>query len=107
MTHLSWRYRRRRTPQQEREFREAQRRRIARRWEREREQRAGEPVRQTRVVEFPIRDTHRPFALIRIEAQPTQRAWGRWQISENGALVANGRRFGCRQVAELLAAWLQ
>jgi hypothetical protein len=46
MKHLSCKYRRRRTPQEQREFREAQRRRVVARWEKtHREQRPREPDR--------------------------------------------------------------
>jgi len=105
--HTSWRYRRHRTRQQQREFCEAQRRRIQARWASVHEELAGEPVRQSRIVEFPVRDTHRPFALLRLEAQPTERGWGRWQVRLNGDLIADGRKFGRRQLADLLASWLQ
>jgi hypothetical protein len=105
MKHLSWKYRRRRTPQEMREFREKQRQRIQQRWARVHAACAGEPVRASRIVEFPIRDTHRPFAMIRLEAEPTERGFGRWLVSENGVRVGK-RRFGRRQVADMIARWL-
>ena len=103
---LSFRYRRRRTPQQDAEFREAQRRRVAARHARAQEAHQGEPVRLSRIVEFPIRDTHRPFAMIRLEAEPTAHGFGRWIVSENGQRIGT-RRFGRRGIADLIAQWLR
>jgi hypothetical protein len=106
MDPTNWRYRGRRTPQQERDFRSAQRRRIERRWERVREARAGERVRETRVVEVTIRDSHRPMTTIRMETQERERGWGRFAVWQQGARIG-ARRFGRSGIAELLARWLE
>jgi len=87
------------------EFREAQSRRIRARWDRVHAVRSGEPLRASRIVEFPIRDTHRPFAMIRLEAEPTERGFWRWIVSENGVRIGK-RRLGRRAVADLIARWL-
>lgn len=84
MKHLSWKYRRRRTVQEEREFCEAQRQRIAKRWAKVHAVQVGDPVRQTRVIQMTILDTHRPMRIIRLQAEETERGWSRWTATENG-----------------------
>jgi len=108
MTHLSPRYRRRRTPQQHLEFRAAQERRIARRWEREVAERQGDETRRDRVAEVTIRDSHRPTTVVRIEARLTRsaRGWGRRLVWENGKRVGK-RRFGIRGVCQLLGKLIE
>lgn len=104
--HLSFRYRRRRTPQQQREFRQAQSRRARKRWNAAIEERSAEPVRRTRVVEIPVRDTHRPRTTIRLEADENPRGWSRWKVTQNGHPIS-ARRLGRHAVGELIARWLE
>ena len=105
MTHTSWRYRRRRTAAQEREFRDAQRRRVEARWARQSAERERDPVRQTRVVEITVRDSHRTRTLIRLEADENERSWGRWGVWQDGQRVEQ-RRAGKRQLAAMVAEFL-
>ena len=106
MNHTSWRYRRRRNAREQREFCEAQSRRVSVRWARAHATQAAEPVRQTRIVELPIRDTHRAGAPIRMEAEPTRHGFGRWLLTENGEQIGT-KRLGRRQVEDMIASWLQ
>jgi hypothetical protein len=105
MKHLSWKYRRRRTPQQEREFRAAQSRRIAKRWEKASTARAGEPVRQTRTNRITIEDSHRMRLEFVLARQETLRGWGRAEVQENGKPVSG--KWGIRKLATALAKILQ
>lgn len=107
MKHLSWRYRRRRTRQEEQEFRDAQSRRAHARWEKHRARQIETPVRQSKLVELTIRDSHRPMRVIRLRADPTDRGWGRFAGEENGRAIAHGRRFGHRHIATLIAQSLR
>ena len=119
MKHLSWRYRRKRTAKEQKEFREAQRKRIEKRWEKELAGRVGEPVRQTRVVELEIRDSMRPRTTIRLEAEEAERGWGRWAVWQDGVRVGTEgsgkgkagrgepRRFGTRRIAGLIGCLLR
>jgi hypothetical protein len=75
------------------------------RWDRVLAQRAGEPVRQTRVVELTVVDSHRPRSLIRLAADEQDGRWGRWAVTEGGQRIGK-RRFGRRAVADLIAGWL-
>lgn len=99
---LSFRYRRRRTPQQMREFRAAQAERAKRREEKRRMDSGAtaEPIRETRVQEIVVRDSHRPRTVIRLECDLTRddRAWGRRRM------WLNGEPFGCRPVGRTSAA---
>ena len=104
MMHLSFRYRRRRTPQQMREFRAAQARRIAKRWEKAQAKKASEPIRKTRVTEITVRDTVLPMRTIRIVRDPTARGWGRATVYENDARLP--RKVGARQLGLMIAQWL-
>lgn len=76
------------------------------RWAAVREARAGEPVRQTRVVEIDIRDTIQPRRTIRMKADPTDRGYGRWMVGENGQRIGT-RRFGATAIARLIAESLR
>ena len=67
---------------------------------------AGEPIRETRVVEMVIRDSHRTMRLIRMTAEPRERGWSRWMVAENGAQVGR-RKFGNHAIARLIARSLQ
>ena len=103
--HLSYRYRRRRNPQQHKEFCEAQRQRIEKRWEKSRDAQYDDPVRKSRVVELTIRDSLRPMRTIRLQCDPTERGWGRFSVDENGVMIGR-RRFGCSAIAKLISASL-
>jgi len=106
MTPTNWRYRGRRTPEQRREFSDAQRRRVNARWERVHAASAGEPVRRSRVIDIEIRDSHRPLARIRLHAEPAERGWSRWLATENGSPIGK-RRFGRKSLAAMIAAWME
>ena len=60
------------------------------------------PVRETRVVEMVVRDSHRPQCAIRLEAQETPRGWSRWRVEQNGKTVGS-RSFGSCAVAKMIA----
>jgi hypothetical protein len=106
MKHLSWKYRRKRTPKEMAEFRAAQAERVEKRWQREREKQAGEPIRKTRVVVLEVKDSARMRAVIRLEAEETERGWSRWAVSEGGERIGK-RRWGRRAVGLLIAGWLE
>jgi len=40
---------------------------------------AGLPIRQDRVVEIVIRDSHRPLTIIRLRREDQGERWGRWR----------------------------
>jgi hypothetical protein len=105
MKHLSWKYRRRRTPQQQREFRAAQSARIAKRWEAYRAARVNEPIRATRTTRITIEDSHRMRMVFMLARQETPRGWGRAEVQENGKPVS--RKWGIRKLATALAKILQ
>ena len=63
---------------------------------------AAEPVRQSRVTELTIRDTHRPMEIVRIVRQPRDHSWGRGRVTVNGRPVGR-RAFGVSAIAQLLA----
>lgn len=75
------------------------------RWAVVRAARAAEPVRETRVVEIEVRDSHRPRATVRMVAQETPRGWSRWQVSQNGVRIGR-RTCGRTSVGKLVARWL-
>ena len=62
----------------------------------------GEPVRQSRVTELTIRDTHRPMEIVRIVRQPRDHSWGRGRVTVNSRPVGR-RAFGISAIARLLA----
>jgi hypothetical protein len=72
------------------------------RWEKNAVMRRHEPVRETRVVEMLLRDSHRPQCVLRLEAQETPRGWSRWRVSQNGKRVG-ARSFGSSAVAKMIA----
>jgi hypothetical protein len=84
---------------------EAGRRAANARWARVHAACNGEPVRESRVVELSIRDSHRPARVIRMQADMTPRGWSRWAVSENGARIGC-RTFGRRALAGLIAGSL-
>jgi hypothetical protein len=102
MKHLSWKYRRRRNPKEQREFNAAQARRIAKRWEKRQEVLKDEPLRQSRVTELTIRDSHRPMEIVRIVREPRDHSWGRGRMEMNGKPVGR-RAFGISGIARMLA----
>jgi hypothetical protein len=71
------------------------------RWAAYHEAQADDPIRQTRVVEMTIKDSHRPMRVIRMEAEQTERGWSRWLATENGERVGR-RRFGGTAIAKLI-----
>jgi hypothetical protein len=105
MKHLSFRYRRRRNAQEQREFCAAQSGRIAKRWAKAAAAREGEPIRETRVVEMTIRDSHRPMRIVRLQAEETERGWSRWTAHENGQR-AGQKPWGKNAIARAIARTL-
>lgn len=102
--HLSWRYRRRRNRQEDREFREAQRRRAERRWEQER---ASRPKRGAdRVVVVTIRDSAASeTTTLRLTAGDYGHRWGRWRVEVDGQRL--GRQlFAGAGLGRILARYL-
>jgi len=87
-----------------REFRAAQARRIAKRWEKAHAAESAGPVRKTRVTEITIRDTIATMRVIRIERNPTTIGWGRASVSENGIRLS--RKMGVLGLARLIAQTL-
>jgi hypothetical protein len=104
MKHLSWKYRKRRTAQEQREFCEAQSRRVARRWKKRQEAMAAEPRRQTRVTRITIEDSHRMSLVVTLYRDQAQVGWGRARVVENGKDVKG--KWGTRQVGLNLARML-
>jgi len=101
MKHLSWKYRRRRTPREQREFRIAQSRRVNRRWEKRREAMALDPVRTSRVTRLTIEDSHRPRLVIVASREPTPKGWSRAAVIENGKRVSE--KWGLVALAKAIA----
>ena len=97
MKHLSWKYRKRRTAQEYKEFCEAQRARVAKRWLKRTEQMQDEPVRVDRVIVILIRDSHRPQTEICLKRIANL---GRWH-------GIGSRGLGTGRVARLIAEFLQ
>ena len=75
------------------------------RWER---YHAGieEPVRESRVVEMRIVDSHRAGVVIRLQAEEGPRGWGRFRVWCNGERVGS-RSFGRSGVGDLIAGFLR
>lgn len=67
---------------------------------------AGEPIRQSRVTELTIRDTHRATEIVRIVREPRDHSWSRGRVTVNGRPVGK-RAFGFSAIARLLARSLQ
>jgi hypothetical protein len=63
---------------------------------------AGEPVRQSRVTEITVRDSHRPMEIVRIVREPRDHSWGRGRVEVNGKPVGR-RALGISGIARLLA----
>jgi hypothetical protein len=106
MKHLSFRYRRRRTPQQQREFRAAQSRRISARWAKAAKARAGDPVRQTRTNRITIEDTHNTRTILLVHRDQTERGWSRARVEVNG-IPCGKHPWGLRQLAKAIARIMQ
>jgi hypothetical protein len=104
MKHLSWKYRKRRTAQEQREFCEAQSRRVNRRWKKRQEAMAAEPIRETRVTRITIEDSHRMSLVVTLYRDQAQVGWGRARVVENGKDVKG--KWGTRQVGLNLARML-
>lgn len=95
MTHTSFRYRRRRNAQQQREFCDAQRRRVQRRWEKAHAVSAGDPVREERVlVTLVIEHADGDAIRIPIVARPTG--------EDRATLRIGGQRFSARRVMSMI-----
>jgi hypothetical protein len=107
MKHLSWKYRRQRTPQQYREFREAQRQRVLKRWAKVHAARAADPVRQTRTNRITIEDTHTTRTILIIRREQTERGWSRARVEVNGIVTCGGRAWTLRQLANAIGGYLQ
>lgn len=75
------------------------------RWDRVHAAQAADPVLQSRVVELTIVDTNRMRRVIRLQAEPAARGWGRWLVNENGRRVGQ-RRFGAKAIAAMIAGSL-
>jgi hypothetical protein len=71
-------------------------------WQRVHAAAAAEPERETRFVELTIRDSHRPLRVIRLQAEQSDHAWGRWAVDENGSRIG-ARRFGRSAISEMIA----
>jgi hypothetical protein len=97
MKHLSWQYRGRRNAQQQREFRAAQRKRIAARWAK----RAQDEMRVDRRVEIVIRDSLRPMTTLTL----TQRDFGE-RLSKRWSGIGK-RRLTTRSLDRLIARFLE
>ncbi len=106
MKHLSWKYRRRRTRAQQREFCAAQAARVEKRWAKARAAAAAEPLRTDRVVELTVRDSHRPGTTLRLESRETAAGFRRWAMAEAGRQIGP-RRMGRHAIAKLIAQWLE
>ena len=106
MKHLSFRYRRRRTPQQQREFRAAQARRISARWAKVHVASIGDPVRQTRTNRITIEDTHNTRTIIHVHRDQTERGWSRARVEVNG-IPCGKHPWGLRQLAKAIARIMQ
>ena len=107
MKHLSWKYRRRRTPQEMREFRAAQSRRIAARWAKVHAARAADPVRQTRTNRITIEDTHTTRTILVVRREQTERGWSRARVEVNGIITCGHRAWTLRQLGNAIGGILQ
>jgi hypothetical protein len=76
------------------------------RWAAHHAAQAGEPVRETRVVEVTVRDSHRPGCTVRLEANETVHGWGRWAVFQAETRIGK-RRMGRHAVGDLIAGWMQ
>jgi hypothetical protein len=66
----------------------------------------AEPVRQSRVTEIVIRDSHRPMEVIRLTREPRGQTWSRAIVTQNNQPVGR-RAFGVSAISRLLARSLQ
>ena len=101
MTHSNHRYRGRRNAQQRKEFCEAQRKRVEKRWAKYHEGLAGEPTRLTRVTILTVRDSCRPMTTVRLVWSES----GRCHIWQDGVHL-RVRPQGKRGLSEMLARML-
>ena len=106
MKHLSFRYRRRRTPQQQRDFCAAQSLRISARWAKIHAAAEGEPIRQTRTHRITIEDTHTTRTILLVRRQQTERGWSRAAVEVNGTPCGK-RLWGLRQLSDAIARSLR
>jgi hypothetical protein len=106
MKHLSFRYRKRRTPQQQRDFCAEQSRRISGRWAKVHAAAAGDPVRQTRTNRITIEDTHTTRTILLVRRQQTERGWSRAAVEVNGTPCGQ-HPWGLRQLANAIARIMQ
>jgi hypothetical protein len=97
MKHLSWKYRRRRNAQEQREFSAAQRRRVEARWRKVHAEQSGTPIRTDRVVQIVIVDSHRPRTTLTLTQTDCR---GRWHGIGQRSIARAG-------VARLLADFLR
>jgi len=65
-----------------------------------------EPPRESRIVQIQITDSHRPMQTIRLQAEQTERGWGRWLVHANDQRIGQ-RRYGRSAVADMLSNFLQ
>jgi ATPase subunit of ABC transporter with duplicated ATPase domains len=72
------------------------------RWDAVRAARAGEPVRETRVTEITVRDSHRPMEIVRLQSEETRSGWSRRRVSHNGVSLSI-RPLGPSGIASLIA----
>ena len=93
----SWTYRKRR---RDKMLREMANKRAAKARKHEAET-AGLPVRESRVIEITIRDSHRPMTVIRATQTEHEGVGSRWRIAEY-----SGRPVGKTGLARLLAQYV-
>lgn len=72
------------------------------RWDAAHASQADEPVRETRVVELRILDSHRTGRTIRLAADQTPTGWSRWRVWENGTRICK-RNIGTTGIAAAIA----
>lgn len=72
------------------------------RWDEYHARVANDPIRETRTVKIFIQDSHRPRSVIRLQAERSELAWGRFAVWENGQRIGS-RRMGRSGLARVLA----
>jgi hypothetical protein len=77
--HLSFRYRRRRTALQQREFCAVQRERICKRWEKRQTDAADDPMRCDQAARITIEHSKRPRTIVVVTRREEDGRMGRWQ----------------------------
>lgn len=76
------------------------------RWKTRSDERAGEPIRRSRVVVLTIRDSHRPMMTVRLQCEPIDHGWSRFSVWQGAERIGN-RRYGRTAVARLIAEALR